>query len=235
MTGNLSSPSKNATQMEVDFSEFTSGGSLNRKIQRLLLHSVEFFPTSRHILFMILGDEGLGWWFTVNKLPLNLVGPPLDPDKKITVPKGVRFGRKKEAVETIGSKYGVGFPLTITCVFEVWSRVSKFLGYLVEDDRLKQFSFNGVTFSLRLSSFLRDGNGIDALGTGVTTGANMGDSGFGLRMLHFEHTGGWNVFGASVISRRHRRSFVNRHYDLLLSGPWMGNNTSGSDTFKSSS
>ncbi|GKG36000.1 hypothetical protein Tco_0443678, partial [Tanacetum coccineum] len=36
-------------------------------------------------------------------------------------------------------------------------------------------------FSLRLSSFLRDGNGIDALGTGVTTGATLG-SGFGLRV-----------------------------------------------------
>ncbi|GKG50884.1 hypothetical protein Tco_0539008, partial [Tanacetum coccineum] len=34
---------------------------------------------------------------------------------------------------------------------------------------------------LRLSSFLRDGNGIDALGTGVTTRATLG-SGFGLRV-----------------------------------------------------
>ncbi|GKF52133.1 hypothetical protein Tco_0148600 [Tanacetum coccineum] len=36
------------------------------------------------------------------------------------------------------------------------------------------------TFSLRFSSFLLDGNGIDALGTGVTTRATLG-SGFGLR------------------------------------------------------
>ncbi|GKF83508.1 hypothetical protein Tco_0245164, partial [Tanacetum coccineum] len=36
-------------------------------------------------------------------------------------------------------------------------------------------------FSLRLSSFLHDGNGIDALGTGVTTGVTL-DSGFGLRV-----------------------------------------------------
>ncbi|GJR13900.1 hypothetical protein Tco_0796552 [Tanacetum coccineum] len=35
-------------------------------------------------------------------------------------------------------------------------------------------------FSLRLSSFLLDGNGIDALGSGVTTGAKFG-LGFGLR------------------------------------------------------
>ncbi|GJT83649.1 hypothetical protein Tco_1057991 [Tanacetum coccineum] len=39
-------------------------------------------------------------------------------------------------------------------------------------------SFKASAFSLRLSSFLRDGNGIDA---GVTTGATLG-SGFGLRV-----------------------------------------------------
>ncbi|GKF96775.1 hypothetical protein Tco_0292596 [Tanacetum coccineum] len=43
--------------------------------------------------------------------------------------------------------------------------------------KASNFSFWSLAFSLRLSSFLLDGNGIDA---GVTIGATLG-SGFGLR------------------------------------------------------
>ncbi|GKF98562.1 hypothetical protein Tco_0297345, partial [Tanacetum coccineum] len=76
----------------------------------------------------IVLDLGGGVVVHCSKLLLEAGCPPQDPDevgsssrarnesassnkRKSMSPKGVRFG---EAVETIGSKYGVGLPLAIT-------------------------------------------------------------------------------------------------------------------------
>ncbi|GKC34704.1 hypothetical protein Tco_1047088 [Tanacetum coccineum] len=65
-------------------------------------------------------------------------------------------------------------------------------------------------FSLRLSSFLLDGNGIDDLGIGVTTGETLG-SGI---------TGGWTssvlpLLAGGIVS------FVTSVSWLTAFGPWM--------------
>ncbi|GJT22965.1 hypothetical protein Tco_0892902 [Tanacetum coccineum] len=134
----------------------------------------------------------------------------------ISLPHGIRH--KIDACTEIGQG--------IACVNArkfTWDKesagVSKFSRQLVKDDRRanfiekKNFSICSLAFSRRFSSFLLDGNGIDALGIGVSTGETFG-SGFYTRLnLNNRRL---DVFGASVISRRHRVLCPHRVFDIGL-------------------
>ncbi|GKA11935.1 hypothetical protein Tco_0691481 [Tanacetum coccineum] len=66
------------------------------------------------------------------------------------------------------------------------------------------------------SSILRDGNGIDALGTEYQREQQLGLR-IRINESEFEYKEGWNVFGASISAGRHRVLCHPQCQDCMLS------------------